>query len=211
MRMLEQRRGIFVCIEGLDGSGKTTHAHRLVQNLRANRFATIYTAEPSRGKIGRFIRSHILQRKKRVSRVVEALLFATDRLDHMNNKIVPALERKKIVVSDRYFYSSLAYQGATGLDLKWIEHINRFALQPDLAIYLDVPPEVVVRRMQRKKSVMENLETQRRVEKVYLEYVKRGMLVPVDGNRKKDEVTKNISTVVFDFLKKKELFRKTAS
>lgn len=209
--MLKQRRGIFVCIEGLDGSGKTTHAHRLVRNLRRKRFDTIYTAEPSRGKIGRFIRSHILQRKKRVPRVVEALLFATDRVDHVENTIVPALERKKIVVSDRYFYSSLAYQGATGLDLKWIEEINRFALQPDLAIYLDVPPEVVVKRMQRKKSVMENVETQRRVEKVYLKFVENGMLVPVDGNRKKNEVTKKISTVVLDFLKKRELYRKTTS
>ena len=144
-------------------------------------------------------------------RVVEALLFATDRVDHVENKIMPALERKKIVVSDRYFYSSLAYQGATGLDLTWIEEINRFALQPDLAIYLNVPPEVVVKRIRRKKSVMENVETQRRVEKVYLKFVENGMLVPVDGNRTKNEVTKNISTIVLDFLNKRALYRKTTS
>ena len=105
------------------------------------------------------------------------------------------------MVSDRYVYSSLAYQGAAGLDIKWIEEINRLALPPDLAIYIDVPPEVVVKRMRRKKSVMERLETQRRVREVYMKFVENGKLVPVDGNRRKDEVAKDILTVVLDFLK----------
>ena len=196
-----KNKGVFICIEGLDASGKTTHAHRLVRNLRRERFDAVYTTEPSRGEIGRFIRTYILQRKRRVPSVVETLLFAVDRVDHVEKEIKPALENGKIVVSDRYVYSSLAYQGAAGLDLRWIEEINRLALPPDLAIYIDVPPEVVVKRIRRKKSVMERLETQRRVRGVYMKFVKNGKLVTVDGNRRKDEVAKDILTVVLDFLK----------
>jgi len=195
------KKGVFICIEGLDASGKTTHAHRLVRNLRRKGFDALYTTEPSRGEIGRFIMAFILQRKRRVPSVVEALLFAVDRVDHVEKEIKPMLENGKIVVSDRYVYSTLAYQGAAGLDIKWIEEINRLALSPDLAIYIDVPPEVVVKRIRRKKSVMERLETQRRVREVYMKFVENGKLVPVDGNRRKDEVAKDILTVVLDFLK----------
>jgi len=194
-------KGVFICIEGLDASGKTTHSRRLVRNLRRRGFDAVYTTEPSLGEIGRFVRKHILQRKRRVPSVVEALLFAVDRVDHVEKEIKPALEEGKIVVSDRYVYSSLAYQGAAGLDLKWIEEINRLALPPDLAIYLEVPPEVVVKRIRRKKSVMERLETQRRVREVYMKFVKNGRLVPINGNREKDEVAKDILAVVLDFLK----------
>jgi dTMP kinase len=195
------KKGFFICIEGLDASGKTTHAHRLVRNLRRKGFDALYTTEPSLGEIGRFIRTHILQRKRRVPSVVEALLFAVDRFDHVEKEIRPALDEGKIVVSDRYFYSSLAYQGEAGLDVEWIKEINRLALPPNLAIYLDVPPEVVVKRMRRKKSVMERLGTQKRVEEVYRKFVERGKLVSVDGNRRKYEVAKDILTVVLRFLK----------
>jgi len=132
---------------------------------------------------------------------VEALLFAVDRVDHVEKEIKPALGRGKIVVSDRYVYSSLAYQGAAGLDLKWIEEINRLALPPDLSIYIDVPPEVVVKRIKWKKTVMERLETQRKVREVYMKFVENGKLVRVDGDRTKDEVAKDILAVVLDFLK----------
>jgi len=197
------KKGIFICIEGLDGSGKTTHAYRLVRNLQKKGFDTVYTTEPSRGELGKFIRTSILQGKKRVPRVVEALLFAVDRVEHLEKMVKPALKEGKIVISDRYVYSSLAYQGAAGLDLEWIEEINRMALPPDLALYIDVPPEVVVKRIRRKKSVMERLETQRKVKDVYMKYVKNGKLVPVDGDKRKGEVTRNILMVILDFLQKK--------
>jgi dTMP kinase len=194
------KKGIFVCIEGLDGSGKTTHAHRLVQNLRKRGFDAVYTTEPGRGELGKFIRASVLQGKKRMPRVVEAVLFAVDRVEHMEKDVKPALREGKVVVSDRCVYSSLAYQGAAGLDLEWIEEINRFALPPDLALYIDVPPEVVVKRIRRKKSVMERLETQRRVKEVYMKFVDNGKLTPIDGDRNKSEVEKNILKVIMDFL-----------
>ncbi|MDH4221471.1 MAG: dTMP kinase, partial [Candidatus Bathyarchaeota archaeon] len=93
-----KKKGVFICIEGLDASGKTTHAHRLVRNLRREGFDALYTTEPSLGEIGRFIRTYILQRKRRVPSVVEALLFAVDRFDHVEKEVKPALEEGKIVV-----------------------------------------------------------------------------------------------------------------
>ncbi len=112
------------------------------------------------------------------------------------------MENGKIVVSDRYVYSSLAYQGAAGLDLNWIEEINKSVLSPDLAIYIDVPPEVVVKRMKRKRSVMESLQIQRKVREVYMKLVKNGQLVLINGNRPKDNVAKDILAVVLNFLEK---------
>jgi dTMP kinase len=198
-----KNKGVFICIEGLDGSGKTTHAHRIVRNLQKNGFDTVYTTEPSTGDLGKFIRSSaVLEGKKRVPRVVEALLFALDRVEHLEKDVKPALEKGKIVISDRCVYSSLAYQGAAGLDLTWIEEINRMALPADLAIYIDVPPEVVVKRIRRKKSVMETLDTQRKVQEVYMKYVTNGQLVAVDGDKKKAAVTESILAVIMDFLEK---------
>ncbi len=185
-------KGVFICVEGLDGCGKTTQAKLLVRRLKRSCDA-IYTAEPSGGKIGRFIKKHCLHGDKRVSGVVEALLFAADRSEHVENTVLPALKNGQIVVSDRYVYSSLAYQGATGLDKKWIERINTHAIRPDLAIFIDVEPETVVQRLKPRKSVMENLETQRKVREVYAEFVEKGELVRVDGNKSKNEVAGDIA------------------
>jgi len=196
-----RKKGAFICIEGLDASGKTTQARQLVRELRRRGFKAVYTTEPSQGEIGEFIRTYVLQRKKRVPIAVEALLFAVDRVDHLEQKVKPALQEGKVVVSDRYVYSSLAYQGAAGLDLNWIEEINRSIVVPDLAIYLDVPPEVVVKRMKRKRSVMERLEVQRRVREVYMKFVEDGRLIRVDGDRPKDEVSGDVREIVLDLLK----------
>jgi len=198
-----KNKGVFICIEGLDGSGKTTHAHRIVRNLQKNGFDAVYTTEPSTGDLGKFIRSSaVLEGKKRVPRVVEALLFALDRVEHLEKNVKPALDEGKIVISDRSVYSSLAYQGAAGLDLTWIEEINRMALPADLAIYIDVPPEVVVKRIRRKKSVMETLDTQRKVQEVYRKYITNGQLVAINGDKRKASVTESILAVIMDFLEK---------
>jgi len=195
------KRGIFICLEGIDASGKSTQARWLVRNLRRRGLDAIYTTEPSKGEVGSFIRQYVLQRKRRVPAVVEALLFAVDRVDHVESKIEPALESGKIVVSDRYVYSSLAYQGAAGLNIGWIKQINSVALPPDLAIYIDAPPEVVLKRMRRRRSVMETLENQRRVREVYMQLVREERLVLVDGNRPASEVAQNILAMVLKRLK----------
>ena len=196
-----EKRGFFICVEGLDGCGKTTQAKILVRKLRKIGYDAVYTAEPSRGKIGRFIKRYCLHGGKRVSSVVEALLFAADRYEHVETEIIPALKDGKVVVSDRYMYSSLAYQGAAGLNLDWIRMINEHAVSPNLAIFIDVDPNTVIKRLKPKKSVMENLETQRKVREVYLKFVENGELVRVDGNKPKSEVAKEIFSVVLNCLK----------
>lgn len=193
--------GVFICVEGLDGSGKTTQARLLVKRLNKTCCA-VYTAEPSAGDIGKLIKRRYLQVENRCSAVVEALLFAADRVEHLTNEVLPALDEGKTVVSDRYVFSSLAYQGAAGLDLDWIEKVNAQAVCPDLAIFIDVDPETVVRRLKKKKSVMENLQTQRRVCEVYLKYVERGRLVRIDGNKSKREVARDLFNLVKEFLAK---------
>jgi dTMP kinase len=195
-----KKKGILIYIEGLDGSGKTTHAHKLVSNLNKKGLKSIYTTEPSRGVIGKFIRETILEGKNRVPRVVEAVLFGLDRFEHFEKDLKPALSAGKIVISDRSVYSSLAYQGATGLKLDWIKEINKFCLEPDLAIFIDVPPPIVVKRIRRKKSVMEKLEIQKKVREVYIKFVKEGKLTLINGNKTKGEVQKSILKVVLKSL-----------
>lgn len=194
-------RGFFVCIEGLDKSGKTTQSLLLVESLRRGGFDAVYTTEPSSGEIGKFIRRHVLCRKQRIAVAVEALLFAADRADHIEREIKPLLKEGKIVVSDRYVYSSLAYQGAANLDIEWITNINKLALTPDLAIYLDVPVEVVFQRCKSQKSVMEYPNIQKRVQEVYLNLVREGKMIPIDGKRSIEEVAKDIKTLVLKRLK----------
>jgi dTMP kinase len=196
------KQGTFICVEGLDGCGKTTQTKLLVRRLKEKGYSVTYTAEPSRGKIGKFIKKYCLHGMKRVSSIVEALLFAADRFEHVEKEVVPAIDEGKLVVSDRYVYSSLAYQGASGLDLKWIETINGHAMRPDLAIFIDVEPEIVIQRLKPKRSVMENLETQRKVREVYMKFVEKGELFRIDGNKSKEEVSDHILRVVLGFLAK---------
>lgn len=192
-------KGAFICIEGLDGCGKTTQSKLLAKKLGKSHNA-LYTSEPSRGKIGTYIRNRYLYGKKRLSTVVEALLFAADRVEHVENEVLPALRDGRLVISDRYVYSSLAYQGAAGLSLEWIEKVNEHALKPDMAVFIDVDPKTVMHRLKRKRSVMEKIETQQKVRDVYLKFVAKGELVRIEGNRAKNEVAETLSTLVLKFL-----------
>lgn len=197
------KKGIFIVIEGLDGSGKTTQARVLAKKLSQDH-QVLLTAEPSKGKIGTFIRESCLYENHRLPTEAEALLFAADRIEHMQNELKTALKEGKLVICDRYTYSSLAYQGSAGLSLDWIKTINSRALQPDFSIFIDCPPERVIERLKRKKSVMETLQTQQKVRQVYLKYVEKGELIRLDGDRSKEEVAEELYSMVLGLLKKCE-------
>ena len=128
------------------------------------------------------------------------MLFAADRIEHLENEVLPTLNEGHLVISDRYVYSSLAYQGAAGLSLEWIEKVNEHALKPDLAVFIDVELETVMNRLKAKKSVMENKATLQKVRDVYLKFVAKGELVRIDGNRAKAEVAQALADVVLKFL-----------
>jgi dTMP kinase len=197
------RRGTFIAFEGLDGSGKSTHIKALCMKLRQKGLDVIKTSEPSRGRIGKFIREYVESREIRLPPEIEALLFAADRLDHVKRIIEPALERGKIVVSDRYTHSSLAYQGAEGLNIEWIEELNKFAIKPELTILLDVPSETALGRMKgRRKTIFEVDTVQQKVRNIYLKIARKGELVKIDANRPFQEVHTNLCSLVNNLLSK---------
>jgi len=195
------RVGVFIVIEGIDGAGKTLHSRNLCIQLHKRGFDVRYTTEPSNSFIGRLLREEFLYRRKAPPEV-EALLFAADRFQHIKNEVQPMLQQNSIIVSDRYYYASIAYQGAQGVDMEWIRCINNFALKPDLAIYLDIPAEIAMSRIRRNKSVMEKIDFERRVRNIYLDLVKRGELTYVDGNRAVEDVNKEILSLVLETISK---------
>jgi dTMP kinase len=197
-------KGAFIVLEGGDGSGKTTQARSLHSELRHMGYKVHSTAEPSRSTLGRLIRRSVLHGKK-TSPEVEALLFAADRFLHLESEILPAIADGKIVVCDRYMYASFAYQGAQGIDLRWLREINRFAVKPDLAIYLDVPAETGMSRIRRKKSVLEKLELQRHVRDEYLKLVRGGELTLVDSTQPTAKVAESILDLVKSRLRELEI------
>jgi dTMP kinase len=199
---LGEHQGVFLVIDGIDGSGKTTHSKMLYYSLKKKGFDVEYTMEPSNSIVGRFIRSEVVSKKK-LSPEVEALLFAADRFEHLKNEIIPWLDKGKVVVCDRYVYASIVYQGVQNVDIKWIESLNHFALEPDLAIYLDVAPEIGLERIKREKSIFENLEFQKRIRKNYLNLVEKGHLTLVDSNKNIVEVNSEILTLTIQLIESK--------
>jgi len=199
-------RGVFITFEGIDGSGKSTHIRLLSRELRRRGYEVLRTTEPTNSRIGRLIRESIQDASTRMPLRVEALLFAADRLHHVKSLIEPALREGKIVLSDRYIHSSIAYQGAGGLSQGWIRVINRYAPRADLSIYLDIPPEVAMKRMERRrKSVFEVLPLQQKIREIYLKLVREGELLFIDGNRPVRAVQMDVRKVVFNLLKKRGL------
>ncbi len=189
-------KGIFVVIEGIDGSGKTTISSMLRSKLTSEGYEVIYTYEPINNKLISLIEEY----GRALGAEIEALLIAADRYIHTMNVIIPNLRLGRIVICDRYVFSSIAYQGARGADVNWIRVINKFAVKPDIAIYLDVHPEVGIRRIskskKRKLAYLEDISLLHKVREIYLSLVKSGELVLINAERKLDEVFKDVYNIV---------------
>lgn len=194
------RRGVFIVFEGIDGSGKSTHIKALAKELKGRGYNVIQTSEPSKDRIGNFIRRYAERNDHRLTPETEALLFAADRFEHVMTVVEPALKRGRIVISDRYLYSSLAYQGAGGLDLDWIREMNRFAPKPDLGILLDLLPEFSLQRVERRKTVFEVSDYLRKVRNIYLRLVEEGELVKVDADKPRKAVQEEVFSLVNELL-----------
>jgi dTMP kinase len=197
-------RGLLIVLEGIDGAGTTTQADRLVDHLRGRGRRAAATREPSGGPVGQLLREILLGRHRveggaPVTGHTMALLFAADRLDHLQREIEPLLAAGSDVVSDRYLMSSLAYQ-AEEADRSWVAQLARGVRRPDLAILIDVPVEVAARRRQQAARPTERYDADAYLARVAENYRRLARAdeatAIVDGDRPPDEVARAIAALV---------------
>lgn len=146
-----ETRGKFITFEGCDGCGKSTQLRLLSEYLEKQGIAHIFTREPGGGKISEAIRSILLDGKNsEMTDECEALLYSASRVQHLADRVEPALKEGKLVVCDRYVDSSLAYQAyARGLGVDFVTKINAFALEnylPDVTVFIDLSPADAFKR-----------------------------------------------------------------
>lgn len=190
--------GRFIVLEGIDGAGTTTQTALLAKRLRADRVPVRTTREPSDGPIGTMIRQVLTGRIVGAGGLAPgwqtmSLLFAADRMDHVETQILPFVQTGGVVISDRYDASSLAYQSVSSgrggdATVEWIRALNSHARRPDLTIVLDVPPDVgAMRREERGEAAQlyEQNETQRALAVFYknlARHLPKDRVVIVDGS-----------------------------
>jgi dTMP kinase len=141
---------MFITLEGIDGSGKGTQSRLLNKWVKDQGLDTFLTREPTSGDIGQLLREGL--KTGSLDSRTEALLFAADRAEHCL-LIAEKLAAGKVVISERYLHSSIAYQGASGLSTEWVKTINSFALQPDLVLILDISPAEALKRITSENSL----------------------------------------------------------
>ncbi|HOU52391.1 MAG TPA: dTMP kinase [Myxococcota bacterium] len=209
-------QGRFLVLEGIDGAGTTTQLRALAEGIAQQRpdLRVHLTAEPSSGPVGQCIRQilrgritgqDVLGRPGSFDPASLALLFAADRMDHLATEVLPLVREGWVVISDRYLWSSLAYQS---LKTPWslIQQANSLAPDPDLMVMIHVPPEVAMSRLEGSRpgfDVFENLATLREVEQAYrqaLEVRPPGHLLEVDGTLPIGEVARRILDAVLPLL-----------
>lgn len=200
------KSGIFIVLEGGDGSGKTTQAKLIAEYLKNNGFSVVLTREPGGVDTAEKIRTIILNED--VDPVTEALLFASARREHLVKKVIPALNEGKIVICDRFLYSSLAYQGyARGLGIENVYNINALAVEdcfPDLTIMLDLDVQTGIDRIfsnrteETNRLDKESLEFHSKVREGYkiVSKMYSNELVSVDASKSIEDVFEDIKVIL---------------
>ncbi len=199
------QKGIFITIEGLDGSGKSTQIPYIRDFLEERGYDVLLTREPGGTTIGEKIRELLLDKNHgEMSAAAEALLYAASRAQHVTELILPALEKGKIVLCDRFVDSSIAYQGAgRQLDLGSVIDINRFAtcgLEPDFTILLDIKPEMSLNRVKITKEAdrleQEKIDFYERVYKGYrdLAYMYPDRIKIIEADKTIEEISREIES-----------------
>ncbi len=200
--------GNFIVIEGIDGAGTTTQTQLLGKWFRDKGLPVHLTREPTDGPVGALIRQALKRRfvvagitgPRPPSWATMTLLFAADRLDHLESEVVPNILDGVTVVSDRYDLSSLTYQSATAREgtsesvVDWVRSANSRARRPDLTIVLDVDPEVAAQRRRDRSFTAELYEENTLQQSLAAIYAKAETLVPgdllvhIDGNQSEQAV-----------------------
>lgn len=151
--MIKLKKGILIVFEGIDGAGKTTQAKLLCERLKDADFEVVLSKEPTDGAWGQKVKKLLEQGRNRVSPQEELEWFIKDRQEHVANIIIPGLEQKKIVILDRYYLSTVAYQGSLGINPEEIERKNfAFAPQPNLLFLIEITPQVGIQRIKENRN-----------------------------------------------------------
>ncbi|MCD6483738.1 MAG: dTMP kinase [Candidatus Odinarchaeota archaeon] len=201
------KTGIFIVIEGIDGSGITTQSELLANWFSKKGFHVFLTSEPSEGGIGKLLRAYL--KNNSINPAIDALLFAADRVEH-TEIIKKKLEEGYVVISSRYFESSIAYQSSQGIPIEWIEEINKYAIIPDITIILDAPPEVTIERVKKRNSIshkdrekFERIDFLHKVRTVFLSRAREfSNYHTVNATRDINAVHKEIVEIVDEYVKK---------
>ena len=193
-------KGKFIIFEGLDGSGQSTQAGLLRDFLIKKGYKVVLTKEPTfSSKAGKKIRQ-VLDKKEKISAKELQELFAKDRKEHLEKLIIPALKEGKIVISDRYFFSSFAYGKASGLDLEWLIKINNEFLLPDITFLLKVSPQICLERIKKRNRERTLFEEKEKLEKVWKIYeilpTRFKNVYMVDGEKSIKEVFEEIKIII---------------
>ncbi len=203
-------KGLFITFEGCDGCGKTSVIQALSVELQKAGITPLVTREPGGSLIAEEIRNIILDKKNTMMDPrTEALLYAASRRQHLAEIVLPALKEGKIVISDRYLDSSLAYQGyARNIGIDAVYSINAFAIDdtmPDITFFLDVRPEVALKRIAQNRDEseinrldLEKLEFHNKVYDAYLLLLKKfpERIVRIDASKTIEEEVKEIKNII---------------
>ncbi len=204
-------KGTFITFEGIDGCGKSTQVKMLVEALNKHQRKTILVREPGGTTISEEIRDILLHRHLAdICDRTEALLMTGSRAQLTYEVILPNLNQGKNVIADRYYDSTLAYQGGgRELDLDWLIKLNQFAtydLEPNVTFFVDVLPEEAIRRKSQEPDRIERagIELQMRVRNIYLDLANRfqDRFVVLDGH----ESIENIHGDILSELRRRKLF-----
>lgn len=196
--------GMFITFEGADGCGKTTQQMLAADYLESKGYEVLITREPGAKGLGEDIRKILLDYKGPVSERCESLLFLADRAQHVDNMILPAIEKGQIVLCDRYTDSTVAYQGyGRQQNLERIKKLNDFAtnlLKPDLTFVFDIDVETSMQRVGKEKDRMESegKEFHNRVRNGYLKLAEEepNRIKVLDAAKSIDEIHEEVVNIL---------------
>jgi len=199
-------KGVLIAVEGIDGAGKTTQTRILSESLGAAGFRVSVFKEPTSGQWGQKIRELALNGRHRVSAEEELDLFVADRRENVSKNILPALWDRRVVLMDRYYFSSIAYQGALGLDPLEIRKQNEeFAPVPDVVVLLDVTPRIGIARIQdgrgERPNHFEGEQYLEKVRQVFRRLVSYPDMQEVDASPSIPEVASRVHSIALDTIR----------